>query len=99
MDGQNLICGVHGWDYRWDTGVSEYNNDEALEKFTTYIEDGHVCVDKDEVADFITAHPQPFDRESYLGLYADTHAESTEPYTNYIKELSKNGLKNYGHHV
>ena len=24
VDGQNLICGVHGWDYRLDTGVSEY---------------------------------------------------------------------------
>ena len=21
VDGRNLICGVHGWDYRYDTGV------------------------------------------------------------------------------
>ncbi len=27
--GDNLICGLHAWDYRFDTGVSEYNNDEA----------------------------------------------------------------------
>jgi len=33
-----------------------------------------------------------------LGAYSDTHPEETEPYTGYIKELSKNGLKNYGHH-
>jgi nitrite reductase/ring-hydroxylating ferredoxin subunit len=26
VDGDNLICGVHHWDYRLDTGVSEYNN-------------------------------------------------------------------------
>ncbi|WP_290701475.1 Rieske 2Fe-2S domain-containing protein, partial [Lacinutrix sp.] len=26
VDGHNLICGVHGWDYRVDSGVSEYNN-------------------------------------------------------------------------
>ena len=26
VEGDNLICGVHGWDYRIDTGVSEYNN-------------------------------------------------------------------------
>ena len=26
IDGHNLICGVHGWDYRIDTGVSEYDN-------------------------------------------------------------------------
>ena len=23
VDGANLICGLHGWDYRYDTGVSE----------------------------------------------------------------------------
>ena len=30
VDGNNLICGVHYWDYRLDTGVSEYSNEEAL---------------------------------------------------------------------
>jgi len=23
VEGDNLICGVHGWDYRYDTGVSQ----------------------------------------------------------------------------
>ena len=40
VEGNNLICGVHGWDYRVDTGVSEYNNSEVLHKFQEYIEDG-----------------------------------------------------------
>ena len=26
VDGDNLICGLHNWDYRIDTGISEYNN-------------------------------------------------------------------------
>ena len=43
-------------------------------------------------------HPAPFNREEYLGAYADTHPENTEPYTRYIKELAQNGLKNWGHH-
>ena len=33
VDGDNLICGVHGWDYRLDSGVSQYNNNETLPKF------------------------------------------------------------------
>ena len=33
--GRNLICGVHNWDYRLDSGVSAYANDEALPKFTS----------------------------------------------------------------
>ena len=98
IEGHNLICGVHGWDYRIDTGVSEYNNKEALQKFTSKIEDGIIYVDEKEINDFLEKHPQPFNRKEYLGEYADTHPEDTEPYTAYIKELAQNGLKNYGHH-
>lgn len=98
VDGHNLICGVHYWDYRYDTGVSEYNNEEALQKFQEYIEGDSLLVDKSEIEAFETKHPQPFNRDEYLGTYADTHPEDTEPYTGYIKELAKNGLSKLGHH-
>ena len=98
VDGQNLICGVHHWDYRYDTGVSEYNNHEVLHKFKAVISDGSVYVDAEEVRDFQSKHPQPFKRDQYLGQYADTHPENTEPYSLYIKDLAQNGLKKYGHH-
>ena len=97
VEGNNLICGVHGWDYRVDTGVSEYNNKEVLQKFSTTIDNGVIYVDEDEINDFLIAHPQPFNRDEYLGAYADTHPEETEPFTGYIKELAKNGLKNSLH--
>ena len=98
IDGDNLICGLHNWDYRYDTGVSSYNNSEVLHKFTAKVEDGQVWVDKAEVEAFEVEHPQPFNREEYLGTYADTHPEDPEPHTAHIQELAKNGLKNYGHH-
>ena len=94
----NLICGVHHWDYRIDSGVSEYNNEEALHKFRVAIDGDLVFVDRADIVAFEEIHPQPFRRDEYLGLYNDTHPENTEPYTRYIQELSKNGLKNYGHH-
>ena len=98
VDGHNLVCGVHNWDYRIDTGVSEYSNDEALHKFTSRIEDGVVYIDEAEVNNYLVVHPQPFNRDEYLGQYADTHPADTEPYTGYITELAKNGLKNVGKH-
>ncbi|TSE06640.1 MULTISPECIES: glutamate synthase-related protein [Aquimarina] len=98
VDGHNLICGVHGWDYRYDTGVSEYNNNEVLYKFNTKIEGDTLYVDEVEIDAYLKDAPQPFNRDEYLGAYADTHPEETEPYTGYIKELAKNGLKNLGHH-
>jgi glutamate synthase domain-containing protein 2/nitrite reductase/ring-hydroxylating ferredoxin subunit len=98
VEGDNLICGVHNWDYRYDTGVSEYNNDEALHKFTPIIKDDVIYLAKEEIDAFELANPQPFNRDEYLGDYADTHPEETEPYTSYIKELAQHGLKRLGHH-
>lgn len=98
VEGHNLICGVHGWDFRYDTGVSEYDNSEALNKFYSEITDDYVWVDEDEIEQYLIDHPQPFNRDEYLGAFADTHPEATEPYTGLIKELAKNGLKKFGHH-
>lgn len=96
--GHNLICGLHNWDYRADSGVSEYNNNEALHKFTSENKDGWIWIDLSEIDAFLREHPQPFDPDSYQGKYADTHPEATEPYTGYIQELAKNGLTNLGQH-
>lgn len=98
VEGDNLICGLHGWDYRYDNGVSEYNNKEVLHKFTADVNGDSLCVDSVEINQFIVDKPQPFNREQYLGQYADTHPEETEPYTDLIQELSRNGFKNFGHH-
>ncbi len=96
--GEDLICGVHNWDYRYDTGVSAYNNEEVLQKFTTEIDSGYVYVDADEIAAWEKDHPQPYDRQAYLGLYADTQGTPDEPHTAFIQELANHGLKRVGHH-
>ncbi len=97
--GNNLICGVHDWDYRLDSGVSEYANDEALPKFKSWIENGEVFVDADEINAWGHANPQPFNRDAYLGLYADTsHGTTEEPYTGLIQAYARDGLSKTGHH-
>ena len=98
--GPNLVCGVHNWDYRYDTGVSEYQNDEFLHKFEAWIdqEDDAVYVDENEIITWRIDHPQPYHRDEYLGLYADIHGTPDEPYNKYISNLAKNGLSQWGHH-
>ncbi len=98
IDGDNLICGLHNWDYRLDTGVSEYNNHEVLQKFSTRIEGGKVFVDEDEISLWSKDHPQPFHRDEYLGLYADTHPEPEEPHVGLIQGYARDGLSKTGHH-
>ncbi|MDG0868135.1 Rieske 2Fe-2S domain-containing protein [SAR202 cluster bacterium JH702] len=97
VDGRNLICGVHNWDYRVDTGTSEYNNEEQLPKFSAWIEDENVLVDADEISTWEQANPQPYDRSSYLGQYADTHGTEDEPHNGLIQSLAKNGLSGGEH--
>jgi glutamate synthase domain-containing protein 2 len=96
--GQNLICPLHDWDYRLDSGVSEYDNHEALQKFPCKIENGAVLVDADAVATWTQKHPQHYDRDSYLGLYADIKGDPAEPHVKRIQTYAKDGLSKTGHH-
>ncbi|MEM9169776.1 MAG: glutamate synthase-related protein [Pseudomonadota bacterium] len=98
IEGEDLICGLHDWDYRYDTGVSSYNNKEALEKFPARVRGGKVYVDRLAVDAWARDHPQPFDRAAYQGLYADTQPAAEEPFVGQIQEYARNGLSRTGHH-
>ena len=98
VDGDNIICGLHGWDYRLDTGVSEYNNSETLPRFNSWVDDGGVFVDEDEIAAWVKAHPQPYDRNSYQGEYQDPTGTADEPHVKFIRKLANEGLSKVGHH-
>jgi glutamate synthase domain-containing protein 2 len=96
--GENLICGLHGWDYRLDTGISEYKNSETLPKFKAWLEDGQVFVDEDEITAWARQHPQPYNRDSYQGNYQDPTGTRDEPHVKFIRRLAGEGLSKVGHH-
>ena len=98
IEGRNIICGLHGWDYRLDTGISAYNNAERLEKFTAWVEDGEVSVDEDEILAWARKNPQPYQRDEYQGTYQDPHGTPEEPYVGQIQELAGHGLTRTGAH-
>ncbi len=100
VGGNNLVCGLHFWDYRLDSGVSEYSNAEALHRFSASVDLDRdaVLVDEDEVRVWGEDHPQPYDRDAYLGLYADVHGTPQEPYNKHIQSLARDGLARVGHH-
>ena len=98
IEGKDLICGLHGWDYSYTTGVSSYNPEEKLHLFQSWVEDGAVWVDEDEVAAWEVENPQPYDRDAYQGLYKDFHGGPEEPHYQYIQHLAEHGLSKLGHH-
>ena len=99
VDGDDLICGLHGWDYRIDSGVSAYADDERLERFSAVIADDGVHVPRAELADFLRRHPQPRAETAYQGRYHSGHTDSAEePFVAEIRRLAGEGLQRGGHH-
>ena len=98
IEGKNLICGVHQWDYSYKTGVSSYNPEEKLHRFQSWIEEGAIWVDEEEVVEWEKEHPQHYDRDAYQGLYKDVHGGAEEPHYQYIQHLAEHGLSQLGHH-
>jgi len=98
IEGRNLICGLHRWDYRIDSGISEYNNQEQLKKFTSWVEEGALWVDETEIVDWQSRHPQSWNRKEYQGAFQDPHGTEVEPHVGMIRELAGYGLSRTGHH-
>ncbi|MEO0563779.1 MAG: glutamate synthase-related protein, partial [Chloroflexota bacterium] len=71
LDGPNVICPLHSWDYDVKTGVSRWNAKETIATFPVKVEGDSVMVDADAVP------PKPRFEKEYLGLYArrDDHFE------------------------
>jgi len=99
IQGDDLICGVHGWDFRFRTGVSAYDNAERLHKFGAWIEDDAVWVDEEEIAAWARENPQPWDRGAYQGAFQDhSKGSPAEPHVKVIRKLAGGGIEAVGHH-
>ena len=98
IEGGNIVCGLHDWDYCYRSGVSSYNPKEKLHRFNAWVEAGQVWVDQDEIRAWAVDNPQPYDRDAYQGLYKDLHGGPEEPHFKYIQHLAEHGLSKVGHH-
>ena len=98
MRGDDLICGVHYWDYQVSSGVSSYNPKECLHKFSAWIDDGVVWVDEDEIVTWAAKNPQDYDRDAYQGVYQDHSKNPFETQVKAIQSLATDGLTKVGHH-
>ncbi len=98
VDGDRLVCGVHGWSYDRQTGVTPRG--KVLPRFAAWVDEeaDAVMVDAAEVEAWQKEHPQPYNRDAYLGLYADPTGTSLEPYNRHIQNLAEHGLEKVGHH-
>lgn len=98
MEGANVICPLHQWDYDVRTGVSRYNSDEKVAVYPARIRGDQVEIDADAVP------PKPRFKSEYLGMWArrndplehemhDIHAYSRGRHE--IVEPMGSGKRNY----
>ena len=98
IQGDKIVCGLHGSHYNYKTGINPRYITRNLQKFKSWVENDLVYVDLDEINAWVVKNPQKYNRETYQGLYADSQSAPEEPHNKFILELAKNGLSKFGHH-
>ncbi|ORA37239.1 glutamate synthase-related protein [Mycobacterium aquaticum] len=98
IEGDLLVCGVHGWRYEIDSGISPVNPSVALASFPAWVADGSVYLDESAVADFARANPQTYADDGYQGRWIKASDTAEEPFVTLIHELAAHGLNNFGGH-
>lgn len=110
--GDDLICTLHGWDYRLETGVSAYDPTQCLHRYASVVVDGDVLVDGEEVRAQRKRHPMtqvtvtPVSlgggevvTDEYEWHYDNPHNDTPEePHVAEIHALARHGLEKTGHH-
>ena len=67
----DCIISLHGWRYRYDSGLCVGTAGKQLHLFKSWLKDGFVWVDEDEITDWEQQHPQAYQREVYQGLFKE----------------------------
>ncbi|OKH65080.1 glutamate synthase [Mycobacterium sp. SWH-M5] len=98
IDGDTVVCDVHGWRYKVETGISPVNPAVALATFPVQIRDGAVYVDVSAISEFANANPQPYGDDGYQGRWATPANTAEEPFNTDIHELATHGLSRVGKH-
>lgn len=98
VEGDALVCGVHGWSYDLQSGISPVRNSVALQRFSCWIEQGRVFVDHAALTDYARQHPQAVEDDQYQRQWAGADAVPEEPFVADIRELAGFGLSRTGPH-
>lgn len=98
VEGGLVVCGVHGWRYEIDSGVSPVNPAIALATFPAWVSDGSVYVDESAIAEFARSNPQTYADDGYQGRWISESDTAEEPFVTQIHELAAHGLSRVGRH-
>ena len=82
LDGSDLYCPLHGWDFDVRTGISRYNSLDRVETYPVSIFDGKVFLNKQDIP------VEPIEHDDYLARY-HRPVDDRELSMNYIHYLAQ----------
>lgn len=70
IEGDNLVCGEHGWDFRLVDGAAVVDGEPPIRQFTARVDldADAVLVDANDVDTWARTDPRPFRPEDYVDL-------------------------------
>lgn len=92
VEGDLLVCGLHGWRYEIQTGVAPVNPAVMLATFPTWVSDGAVYVDHAAVDAYARDNPPTYDDDGYQGRWIKPSDTAEEPFVTQIHQLAAHGL-------
>lgn len=98
VEGDLVVCGVHGWRYQIDSGISPVNPAVTLATFPAWVSDGSVYVDEAAITAFARSNPQTYADDGYQGRWIKASDTAEEPFVTQIHELAAHGLSRVGRH-
>ena len=98
VEGDLVVCGVHGWRFDSETGLSPVNPAVTLTTFPAWVSDGEVYLDESAVTEYRRAQPAMHADDGYQGRWVKPADSADEPYVTQIHELAAHGLARVGHH-
>lgn len=89
LEGDDLVCGLHGWAYNAGTGLNKDGSGQDLKLFRSWIDRDVVFIDADEVIAWKMARA---DAPTSDSASARTEGTPEEPHNAYIHHLAQQGL-------
>ncbi|MDH3215338.1 MAG: glutamate synthase-related protein [Candidatus Krumholzibacteria bacterium] len=96
VDGEQLVCGLHGWTYDVRTGANQDASGNDLTTYESWVERDAVLVDGDEI--IARGGKKAEQSQKTEKKTAPEPSNREEPHNEYIRHLATHGLSKTGAH-
>ncbi len=99
VEGEKLVCGLHGWSYNCLSGLKIDDNKVGLQRFNVWVEKDEVLVSLDEIKAWKQKEEDDAkSKEPTETISTPDQENREEPHNEFIRHLAEHGLSKMGAH-